>query len=407
MEVVRERCAGADVHKRTVVVHVITPAGRATRTFGTMTSDLAALVDWLAGHQVTDIAMESTGSYWKPVYNVLEARGLCPVVANAQHIKAVPGRKTDVSDAAWIADLHRHGLVPASFIPAREQRELRELLRYRRSVIEERTREAARVQKVLEGANIKLGSVASDVLGVSGRAMLRRLVAGETDAEALAGLARGRLRRKQPELVRALEGGVGAHQRLLLAEQLRHIEELEERLARLDAEIDRRMAPFESALEALDTIPGVGRRTAEEVVAEIGTDMSRFPSARHLVSWAKLCPGNHESAGVRRSGRTGHGNKWLRSTLTEAAKAAGRSRQTYLGTRYRRLARCIGRNKATVAVAHSILTISYRLLRDGGAYRDLGPSHLEERARGQISRHLVNRLRHLDFDVTITDQRAA
>jgi transposase len=258
MEVVRRQCAGADVHKRTVVVHVITPEVRETRTFGTMTEQLWELVTWLQSLGVMDVAMESTGVYWKPLFNILEAAGMRPVVANARHIKAVPGRKTDVCDAEWIADLHRHGLLPTSFIPDRAQRELRELVRYRRSVIQERAREASRIQKILEGANIKLGSVASDVLGVSGRAMLRQIIAGVDDAEQLASLARGRLKDKHEDLVRALRGIIGSHQRLLLAEQLHHLEELDGRIARLSEEVQRRMAPFAEALAALDTIPGVG-----------------------------------------------------------------------------------------------------------------------------------------------------
>ena len=309
--------------------------------------------------------------YWKPLYNLLEALALRPVVANAQHIKAVPGRKTDVCDAAWIADLHRHGLVPTSFIPDRPQRELRDLVRYRRAVVQERTREASRIQKVLKGANIKLASVASDVLGMSGRRMLQEIVAGCDDRRRWRRWPKGRLKSKRAALERALHGRLGPRQRLMLGEQLQHIAELEGRIARLSAEIEQRMAPFAAALEALDTIPGVGRRTAEDVVAEIGTDMDRFPSARHLASWAKICPGNHESAGKRKSGRTGHGNKWLRATLTEAAKAASRTRQTYLSAQYQHLAPRTGRNKATLAVAHSILTIVYVLLRDGGTYRDL------------------------------------
>jgi transposase len=395
------------VHKKTVVVHVITPEVRETRTFGTMTEQLWELVTWLQSLGVVDVAMESTGVYWKPLYNILEAAAMRPVVANARHIKAVPGRKTDVCDAEWIADLHRHGLLPTSFIPGRAQRELRELVRYRRSVIQERAREASRIQKILEGANIKLGSVASDVLGVSGREMLRQIIAGVDDAEQLASLARGKLKDKHEDLVRALRGVIGAHQRLLLAEQLHHLEELDGRIARLSQEVERRMAPFAEALAALDTIPGVGLRTGEDVLAEIGADMSRFPSAQHLASWAKVCPGNHQSAGRRHSGRTGPGNKWLRSALTEAAKAASRKKNCYLNAQYHHLVRRLGSNRATLAGAHSILTIIYYLLRDGGSYRDLGPNHFDERARDSVKRNLLKRLDILDYDVTVTDRRAA
>jgi transposase len=407
MRVVRERCAGADVHKKTVVVHVITPVTRETRTFGTMTEDLLKLVDWLESHGVVDVAMESTGVYWKPLYNILEAAGLKPVVANARHIKAVPGRKTDVCDAEWIAELHQHGLLPMSFIPDRSQRELRELVRYRRSLIQERSREASRIQKILEGANIKLGSVASDVLGVSGREMLHRIVDGVDDPESLAGLARGKLKNKREDLIRALRGVIGSHQRLLLGEQLSHIEELDGRISRLSEEVGRRMGPFAPALEVVDEIPGVGLRTAEDVLAEIGIDMSRFPTVKHLASWAKMCPGNNQSAGKRKSGHAGQGNKWLRSALVEAAKAAARKKDSYLSAQYHHLARRIGRNKATFAVAHSILTIIYYLLRDGTVYKDLGPTHLDERARESIKRNLLKRLEKLDFGVTVTDRRAA
>jgi transposase len=407
LDVVRAHCAGLDVHKKTVVAHVITPTMRETRSFGTTTEELCGLVDWLVSVGVMDVAMESTGVYWKPVYNLLEAAELRPVVANARHIKAVPGRKTDVNDAEWIAELHRHGLLPKSFIPDRAQRELRELVRYRRSLIQERTREAARVQKVLEGANIKLASVASDVLGVSGRAMLKKIVAGVEDPEVLAGLARGRLRHKQEALVRALRGLVGSHQRLLLAEQLSHLEDLEGRIARLSDEIGRRLGPFDRALDALDQIPGIGRRTAEDLVAEIGLDMTRFPSAHHLASWAKICPGNHQSAGKSHSGHIGPGNKWLRAALTEAAQAATHTKKSYFAAQYHHLARRRGRQRAIIAVAHSILTIVYYLLRDGSSYHDLGPNYLDERARDSIKRNLLKRLDKLDFDVNITDRRAA
>lgn len=265
MDEVLKRCAGADVHKKTVVVHVITPEVRETRTFGTMTEDLLALVDWLESLEIADVAMESTGVYWKPLYNLLELAGMRPVVANARQIKAVPGRKTDVRDAEWIAQLFQHGLLPASFIPDRSQRELRELVRYRRSIVQERSRASARVQKILEGANIKLSSVASDVLGVSGREMLRQIAAGVDDPAQLAALARGRLADKHDELVRALRGLIGSHQRFLLAEQLDHIGELEARIERLSREIAERTSPFSAQIEALDTIPGIGIRNAEEL----------------------------------------------------------------------------------------------------------------------------------------------
>lgn len=407
MQVILERCAGIDIHKRTAVVHVITPEGSETRTFGTMTAELLEMVDWLRSHGVSNVAMESTGVYWKPVYNLMEVSDITAVVANARHIKSVPGRKTDVGDAEWIAQLHRHGLLPRSFIPDRDQRELRELVRYRRSMVQERSREASRVQKVLEGANIKLGSVASNVLGVSGREMLKRISQGKGTPEDLADLARGRLRDKKDDLVGALTGLIGPHQRMILGEQLQHIEELDQRIARLDEEVERRLSPFDELIEALDEIPGVGRRTAEDVLAEIGTDMSRFPSAKHLASWAKVCPGNNQSGGKSRSGGTGHGNKWLRSALTEAAKAAGRKKNSYLSAQYHQLGRRIGKKKASLAVAHTILTIIYSMIRDGVPYQDLGPTYLDERTREALKKRCVKRLQTLDFTVSVADNRAA
>jgi transposase len=356
---------------------------------------------------VVDVAMESTGVYWKPLYNVLEVQGFKPVVANARAIKGVPGRKTDVGDAQWIAQLFQHGLLPASFIPNRDQRELRELTRYRRSLIQERSREVSRLQKVLEGANIKLGSVASNVLGKSGREMLDCIVAGNFDPEQVADLARGQLKEKRESLRKALEGMLGPHQRQILAEQLSHIDDLSARIERLSAEVATRVAPFDEALEALDEIPGVGRRSAEEIVAEIGTDMSRFATSGHLASWAKLCPGNHESGGKRAKTGTGKGNKWLRSCLTECAKAAGRKKDSYLRSHYHRMKSRMGGNKASIAVAHTLLVIVYHLLRDGVRYRDLGATYLDEQARESIKRNLIKRLQKLDFEVNVTDQRAA
>jgi transposase len=329
MRVVHERCCGLDVHKKTVVACVLTPGSggrprREVRTFGTMTDDLEHLAGWLASEGVTHVAMESTGVFWQPIWNLLEAR-FTLLLVNAQHIKAVPGRKTDVKDCEWLADLLRHGLLKASFVPERAQRELRELTRYRASLLEERAAVVNRLQKTLEGANIKLAAVASNVVGASGRRMLERLLAGADDPTALADLARGKLRAKLPELERALVGQFGPHQRFLVARQLAHLDFLDEAIDQVSTEIRERTAPFADAIERLDTIPGVGRRTAEILVAEIGTDMGRFPTAAHLASWAGMCPGSDESAGKRRSGRTRKGNRWLRTALVEAAQAAART----------------------------------------------------------------------------------
>jgi transposase len=342
--------------------------------------------------------MESTGVYWKPIWNLLEG-SFALLLVNAQRIKAVPGRKTDVRDAEWIADLLRHGLLQPSFVPDRAQRELRELTRYRTSLIQARTAEVNRLQKTLEGANIKLASVATDIMGTSGRQILTALVAGTTNAAELANLAKGRLREKFPQLEQALTGLVNAHQRFLLAQQLAHIDFLETTIERVSTEIAARLRPFERMLEHLDSIPGGGRRTAEIILAEIGTDLRRFPTAHHLASWAGMCPGNHESAGKRRSGKTRRGSPWLRWALIEVAQAAGRSKDTYVGAQYRRLTARLGKKKASVAVGHTILVIAYHVLVRDEPYRDLGVTYLEERNRQAMERRLVHRLEGLGYSV--------
>jgi transposase len=401
MQVVYECCCGLDVHKRTVVACVYTPEGKETRTFDTMTGDLLKLADWLTEKAVTHVAMESAGVYWQPVYNLLEGLGLTLLVVNAHHIKAVPGRKTDVRDAEWIADLLRHGLLGGSYIPDRPQRELRELVRYRTMLVRQRSQVVNRVQKVLEGANIKLSSVASNVVGVSGRAMLEALVAGIDDPQALAGLAKGSLRQKRQALESALRGLMGPHQRLMLTSLLRHLDFLDDEIKQMDQEIAGRMRPLEEALQCLDTIPGVGRRAAEEVVAEIGTDMGRFPTAAHLASWARMCPGNNESAGKRKSGSIGGGNPWLRSALVEVAWAAARTRQTYLSSQYHRLACRRGGKRAAIAVGHTILVIIYHILRDGTVYQDLGPNYFDERDRQAAVRRAIHRIERLGYKVAL------
>jgi transposase len=334
------------------------------------------------------------------VYNLLE--GVLEVlVVNARHIKAVPGRKTDVKDCEWIAELLRHGLLQPSFIPDRPQRELRELTRYRTSLIRERAAEVNRLQKVLEGANIKLAAVATDIMGISGREILAALVGGVSEPELLAQFARGRLREKMPQLQQALAGQFQAHQRFLVAQQLAHIDFLDDLIAQVSGEIAERMRPFEEAVALLDTIPGVGRRTAEVLVAEIGVDMTRFPSAAHLAAWAGVAPGNNESAGKRRSGRTRKGSPWLRAALVEAAQAAGRSKSTYLGAQYRRLLPRKGKKRAVVAVGHSILVIAYHLLTRREPYHDLGVTYFDQRARQAVERRLVRRLEALGYTVSL------
>jgi transposase len=402
MRVLYERCCGLDIHKRTVVACLLTPAGREVRTFGTMTGELLALGEWLTGAACTQVAMEATGIYWKPIYNLLEDRGMTLLVVNAKHIKAVPGRKTDVKDAEWIADLLQHGLLKPSFIPDRNQRELQELIRYRRSLIGERAREVNRIQKVLEGANIKLGSVISHTMGVSGRAMLEALAAGSTDTTALAKLASPRLEATPEQLVAALEGRMGTQQRTLLGLQLRHVTHLDEAIDQVSAEIEERLHPCEEQVQRLDTIPGVSRRVAQEIIAAIGTDMSRFPSAHHLASWAKLCPGTNESAGKRQSAATGQGNPYLREALIEAGWAATRTKHTYLAAQFHRLKTRRGAKRAVVAVAHSILVIAYHILKeDGTIYQDLGANYFDDRSKEATTKRTVRRLERLGYKVTL------
>ena len=409
MDIIHHRCCGLDVHKKTVVACLIIsdPDGtprKTIRTFGTMTEDLRALADWLWAAGCTHVALESTGVYWIPIWNLLEDRFVL-LLANPRHIKAVAGRKTDVRDCEWIADLLRHGLLRGSFVPDRLQRELRELTRYRTSLVRERTAEANRLQKTLEGANIKLASVATDILGRSGREILQALLAGAADAAALAQLAKGRMREKIPELERALVGSFGSHQRFMVAQQLAHIDYLDAAIEQVSAEIAERLRPYEALVEQLDTIPGIGRYMAEALLSEIGTDMTRFPSGRHLASWAGMCPGNDCSAGKQRSGRTRKGNPWLRALLVQAAHAAARKRETYLAAQYRRLAARRGKSRAAVAVGHSILVIIYELLRARTTYQDLGPRYFDERERQAVERRLVHRLEGLGYKVSL--ERAA
>jgi len=357
-----------------------------------MTADLLALADWLAAAGCTHIAMESTGVYWKPIWNLLEDQ-FTLLLVNARHIKVVPGRKTDVRDSEWIADLLQHGLLRPSFVPPRSQRELRELVRYRTTLVRERAAEVNRLQKTL--------AVATDITGTSGRQIMAALVAGTTAPAALADLARGRMRAKLPQLEQALTGRMEHHQRFLLAQQLALVDFLAATIERVSVEIAERLHQCEDAITRLMSIPGVGRRTAEVLVAEVGTDMDQFPSARHLASWVGLCPGNNESAGKQKSGRTRKGNPWLRTALVEVAQAAGRAKRTYLGALYQRLVARRGKKKATVAVAHTILVIaSYLLLRET-TYQDLGNRYFDERDRKAVEHRLVHRLEELGYKVTL------
>ena len=405
MRVLYERCCGLDIHKKFVVACFLATGadgtvGKEGRTYSTMTADLLALSDWLRAEGCGPVVMESTGSYWKPLYNLLEGT-LEVLVVNARHIKNVPGRKTDVRDGEWIAELLRHGLLQPSFIPDRPQRELRELTRYRTTLVRERAAEVNRLQKVLEGANIKLAAVATEIMGASGHDILAALVAGHTQASELAQLARGRLRAKIPSLEQALAGQFQAHQRFFVAQQLVHIDFLEGLIERVRAEIAERVRPCEEALALLDTIPGVGRRSAEIFVAEVGVERRRFPTAAHLAAWAGLAPGNNESAGKRRPATTRKGSPWLRAALVEAAQAAGRTKSTYVGAQYRRLLPRKGKKRAAVAVAHTLLVMAYHILTRHEPYRDLGANYFDERDRQAVERRLVHRLEALGYTVSL------
>ncbi len=405
MRIEYERCCGLDVHKKTVVACLLLPDGpggrqKQTRTFSTMTADLLALGDWLQQAGCTHVAMESTGVYWQPIFNLLEGQ-FEVLVVNAQHIKAVPGRKTDVLDAEWIAELLQHGLLRGSFIPSAAQRAVRELTRYRATLVAERVRQVGRLHKVLEGTNIKLAAVATDIVGVSGRRILQALLEGVTDPAQLAELAKGRLRAKRAELEQALRGRIQAHQAFLITELLEHVDYLDEAIARVSQEVGERLRPFEEELARLDTIPGVNRRVAENLLAEVGTDMSRFASARHLASWAGRCPGNNESGGKRKSGQTRHGSPWLRKTLIEAAPAAARCKQGYLTAQYHRLAARRGKKKAMVAVGHTLLVIVYHILTRQEEYQELGGNYFDERDKQAVTRRLVQRLQKLGYDVSL------
>ncbi|MBI2964649.1 MAG: IS110 family transposase [Chloroflexi bacterium] len=400
-----ERCVGLDVHRDSVTACVRFPDDNGERrqeirTFATTTAELLALRDWLAAYQVTVVGMESTGVYWKAPFYLLEEDFTCWLI-NAQHIKIVPGRKTDVKDAEWICQLVEHGLVRPSFVPPPPIRDLRDLTRYRKALINERTRAVQRLEKVLQDAGIKLSSVASKVLGVSGRAMLEALLAGSTDPEALADLAKGRLRSKIPALKEALRGYFRAHHAVMVGEILAHVDYLEEAIERLSVEIERVIAPFSRQVMLLDTIPGVERRTAEAIIAEIGVDMSRFPSDAHLASWAGMCPGNNDSAGKHRTGKTRKGSKSLRTALVQAANAAARTKNTYLRALYQRIKSRHGHNKAVVAVGHSMLVASFHILSKEVPYQDLGGDYFQTRDTDAHIRRLVRQLERLGQKVNL------
>jgi transposase len=405
MDILTPRCCGLDVHKKTVVAcrRLQLPNGRTqslTRTFGTSTKEILALADWLVSSRVTHVAMEATGVYWKPVWNVLEGQFELLLV-NARDIKQAPGRKTDVKDCERIAQLLRHGLLRPSFVPPKAQRDLRDLTRQRVQLIDEQNRVANRIQKVLEDANVKLASVASDVLGKSGRRILTALIDGTEDPAALAELALGRLRGKIPELREALHGRVTDHHRFMLESHLEHFASLQRLIDTYDRRVEDLCRPFTEQIRLLMTLPGSQQRTAENMLAEIGNDMSRFPSAGHIASWTGICPGNNESAGKRKSGKIRHGNRWLRRTLILAAWGAARTKETYTQAQFRRLASRRGRKRALVAVSHTLLRAAYHMLRDRVPYNELGPGHFDNLNHDRLTRYHVKRLEALGHQVNL------
>lgn len=407
MRVVFEICCGLDVHKRSVTACLLRVGTQGepvkeTRTFETTTSQLLELADWLQQSECQHVAMESTGVYWKPVFNILVSNCEEVLLVNAQHVKAVPGRKTDVKDAEWIADLLLHGLLQGSFIPPQEIRELRELTRYRTTLIRQRADQSNRIQKLLEACNIKLASVVTDILGVSGWEMLTCLAEGTTDTEQMAKLARGRMKRKIPQLREALRGVLTSTQRWLLRQQMDHVSHLNGMIGALDEEIDRLVLPFSTQLAQICEIPGVSRHIAEVIVSEIGLNMAQFPTAAHLASWAAICPGNNESGGKRFSGRTRKGNPWLKAALAEAGWAASHTKETYLSARFHNVARRRGRKRATLATGHSILRAVYYLLSNPeNKYNELGAQYHDQHRRGQLATSLVRRLEKLGYTVQI------
>jgi len=411
MEVLYPHCAGLDVHKNTVVAcvrHTVDGTiKREVRTFKTITKELLALSEWLAAEGCTHIAMEATGVYWKPVWHILSDGDFALVLANAAHVKNVPGRKTDVNDATWLADLLAHGLIRSSFVPDQQTQEMRDLLRTRKQLVRERSRHVQRLQKTLEDANIKLDSVISDVMGLSGRKMIEALIAGESDSEQLAQLAHRRIKATPEELCEALRGRVTRHHRFLLNVHLQQIDAIDAAINTIDQEIDAHVEPFRDTVLLLTTIPGVDELGACVILAEIGRDMSRFPTAGHLISWAGLCPRNDESAGKRRSTRMRKAAAWLKTTLVQCAWAATRKKASYLQAQFHRLRARRGAKKAIGAVAASILTAAYEMLKTGTLYEDLGCNHFDKRGKGKQIHRLVSRLRNLGYDVQITPLPAA
>lgn len=410
MEVLYESCAGLDIHKDTVVACLRRGHGKRVthevRTFGTITAELIGLADWLVQNNCTHIAMEATGVYWKPVWHILEDGGFELLLANPMHVKNVPGRKTDVNDATWLSDLLAHGLIERSFVPPEPIQELRSLTRTRKQFVREKSRHIQRVQKTLEDANIKISSVISDLMGKSGRAFLKALIAGETDPEKLADLGSGRLRSSRKQIVEGLRGKVTVNHRVHLKLHLNHIEVIDNAISTIDTELQSLLRPYAEDIQRLKTIPGIGQTAAQVLIAEIGTDMGRFPNVGHLISWAGLCPRNDESAGKRRSRKTRKSALWLKDTLVESAWAASNKKGSYLKSQFLRLRARRGPKKAIVAVAASILTAAYYMLRDGTSYKDLGPNHFDKIDKSKTARTLVRKLKDLGYQVEVTEPTA-
>lgn len=399
MEVVYRCCCGIDVHKKVIVACLVNGGEQELREFGTTTSEIKTLANWLTESGCEMIAMESTGVFWKPLYNLFELMDLDAMIVNAAHMKALPGRKTDVKDAEWIADLLRHGLLKASYIPNREQRELREITRYRKSLTEERCREVNRLQKILEGANIKLDSVVKDITGKSARKLLQRIIDDDIpDSDEVSKLVHGRMRPKLDQIVASIEGITTLLQRKLLAQIIDHIDDLNRRIGELDKLVQEYMAEYEAAIEAIDEIPGIARRSAEVILAEIGLDMGRFPSAAHLCSWAGVCPGNYQSAGRRKHGKTTKGNKALKTILTQCAKSAKTVKSSYFFAQYQRISARRGKNRATLAVAHSMLIAIYHILKNKTAFHDLGSDYYDSFNRDRKINSYLKRLKALGWE---------